>query len=190
VADNQERKNIWASIAITSELKKMGHKVRFVIVTRINSQVGYRLRDLATEYDISKEFMEIERGISQEELRKLYVSSDLFLSTTKAEGLGIPVLEAMACNLLVAGTDTGAIHELLDDRRGYLLPIEYTFRDVWGNSKRDMVDIDKSATIIDAIIKTKEVAPPQTHKYVLERVFAIPIEQMDKVIQELLPDEK
>ena len=78
--------------------------------------------------------MIVERGVDTTQLRNLYVASDAYLSTSKAEGLGIPILEAMACGIPVVATDTGAITELLEDGRGFLVEPEYKFRDVWGNS--------------------------------------------------------
>lgn len=142
VADNQERKNIWAEFEILSKLKQAGKRIKFLLVTRENSAVGYKLRDFAVEYGINKETIIIERGVPIDQLRNLYVASDLYLTTSKAEGLGIPILEAMACGLPVVGTDTGAITELLSNGKGVLVRPAYTFRDVWGNSLRAMIDVD------------------------------------------------
>lgn len=87
VADNQERKNLWAEFEIISKLKQEGRKVKFILVTREHSPVGYKLRDLAMEYDLNKELVIIERGIDTKQLHDLYVASDVYLSTSKAEGL-------------------------------------------------------------------------------------------------------
>lgn len=190
VADNQERKNLWAAIQIVSQLKKMGHKVRYSLVTRIESQVGYKLQDLLVDAGIHKETVLVERGIPQEDLRKLYAASNLFLLTSKAEGLGIPMLEAIACYLPCAGTDTGAIHEILDEGRGYLLPSAYEFIDVWGNSSRSMVNINESANIISKIIEECKVSPPTAPNkamlWLRERDLRVSVDQMDKVIKEIL----
>ena len=152
VADNQERKNLWASLSIVAKLKKLGHKVKYVLVTKEHSQVGHKLRDLCVSLEINKETLIIERGIPTDMLRSLYCGADLYLSSAKAEGLCIPILESMGCGTQVAGTDTGAIHELLEDGRGVLLPVEYEFIDVWGNEARSMVNIEKSANIISGMI--------------------------------------
>jgi len=176
VADNQERKNLSASIKVVSlllhpsltsdeydrilsaksdkkvsDFEKVG-KFKYVLVTRENTPVGHILRDLAITADINKEFLVIERGISREELRKLYVASDLFLLLSKAEGLGIPILEAMACGAPVMGTDTGAIHELLEDGRGLLVPEAYGLTDVWGNSWRSFANIEHAVAVIRAVV--------------------------------------
>lgn len=190
VADNQERKNLWAEFEIMSKLKKAGHKVKFILVTREHSPVGNKLRDLAIDYDLNKELMVIERGVDTDVLRNLYVASDVYLSASKAEGYGLPIVEAMACKLPVVGCDTGAITEILSEGRGYLVEPEYKFRDVWGNEWRHMIDIQKATNVIDRIIKTDQT--PITDKalaYVRGRTYDIPVMQLDQKIQELIVEE-
>jgi intein/homing endonuclease len=87
VADNQERKNLWAALSVTSELKKRGRKVRHILVTRVDSPFGWKIRDLAMTLGINQEVMTMNRGMSRESLWSLYALSDLFLLTSKAEGL-------------------------------------------------------------------------------------------------------
>lgn len=88
VADNQERKNLGKSLEIVSKFKKVtGCKLRYLLVTREKSPVGWKLRDLAMEYDIASELMIFERGMSQDALWGIYATSDAFLLTSKGEGL-------------------------------------------------------------------------------------------------------
>lgn len=87
VADNQERKNLSKAFETVSKLKKRGVKVKYILVTRENSDVGWKLRDMGMYYGIASEVMIFERGISFKELYSLYAISDAFLLTSKAEGL-------------------------------------------------------------------------------------------------------
>jgi len=190
VADNQERKNIWAEFEIISKLKKSGVKVKFILVTRESSPVGYKLRDLAIDYDLNKELMVIERGVDKQQLRNLYVASDVYLSTSKAEGLGIPILEAMACGTPVVATDTGAIHELLMDGRGHLIQPEYKFRDVWGNSWRFMIDTEAASHTIILKCSTEKSDTSLALEYVKSRTSDIPTAQLDQKIKELTNETK
>lgn len=187
VADNQERKNLWAEFEIISKLKKDGKKVKFILVTREQSPVGYKLRDLAMNYDLNKELVIIERGIDSNQLHNLYVASDVYLSTSKAEGLGIPILEAMASGLPVVATDTGAITELLEYNRGYLVPPEYEFRDPWGNSIRRMIDIQEAFGILNSASESPllRISSIQALDYVRTRTIDIPVAQMTKKVEEL-----
>lgn len=151
VADNQERKNLAASFEAISRLKTQTTRpIKYVLVTREYNQFGYKLRDLALRPsldpnlpNITQELQIYERGLPTKDLWGLYAVSDVYLSTSKAEGLGIPVLDAMGCGLPVVATDTGALHELLENGRGFLMPSAHSFLDVWGNSARDMVDIEQ-----------------------------------------------
>jgi glycosyltransferase involved in cell wall biosynthesis len=180
VADNQERKNLWAEFEIISKLKKDGKKVKFILVTREHSPVGHKLRDMAINYDLNKELVIVE-------LRNLYVASDVYLSASKAEGLGIPILEAMACGLPVVGCDTGAITELLDEGRGFVIPYDYSFMDVWGNSWRHMIDQARAYMVLTSIAENNitSVCTKYALDYVKGRTFDVPVAQMIKKVEEL-----
>lgn len=180
VADNQERKNLWAAMASISMLVHpdiklaeidnillgqsnrrvsdyaRNEKVKYILVTREESQIGHNLRDLAMSLDIMQNISIIERGIPQEQLRNLYVASDVFLLTSKAEGLGIPVLEAMSCHIPCVTTNTGALNEIISGSHGgILVKSEYGFIDVWGNSWRDMVSIEDVVHGIHKVFNTE-----------------------------------
>ena len=100
-------------------------KIKYILVTNRNSALGWDLQDLSVTLGINNELMLIEQGIPSKNLWGIYSMSDVYLQTSKAEGLGMPVLEAMACKIPVVATDTGALHELLQDGRGLLVPVEY-----------------------------------------------------------------
>jgi glycosyltransferase involved in cell wall biosynthesis len=194
VADNQERKNLWAGFEIIKRLTKQANdkKIRHILVTREENEVGWRLKDLAASLGISQEVVIFKRGMTQKELWSLYSISDVYLSCSKAEGLGMPLLEAMACGIPVVGTDTGAIHELLD-KKGFLIPPEYEFIDVWGNSKRSMVNIELAASALSTLMMTDRKATflgENGRKYVESRTWPLAVSKLDETIQKVIDEQK
>ena len=88
VADNQERKNLWAAMEMIAKAKNEGvDNLKYILITREHLTFGYRLRDLATELGINDELMIVERGLPFAQLWMYYAIADLFLLTSKGEGL-------------------------------------------------------------------------------------------------------
>lgn len=195
VADNQERKNLWAGMRIVGELrkKKPDLKFKYVMVTKEESPVGWRLRSLAKDEKLVKEFIPFQRGMPTRDLWGLYACADIYLQPSKAEGLGLPVMEAMACGVPCVATDTGALPELLQDGRGKLVPPIVMYIDVWGNSRRHLIDIDRGAQIVSDLLDNKEEQEKIRQAalaYVQERTWDIPVKQVDTRIQEIFSDPK
>lgn len=189
VADNQERKNPIYGYDIVSMVKKSGVPIKHIHVTRENNPQGMSIRDYAEEVGISNDLMVIERGIGVKELISLYWAADVFLLPTKAEGLGMPILESMACGTPVVATDTGAVTELLRDGRGFLISSEYNFIDVWGNSGRSMINREDAAKVIKYNMDNDSMIAA-ARKYVESRTLDIPVKQLMNKIEEICDDKK
>jgi glycosyltransferase involved in cell wall biosynthesis len=194
VADNQERKNLWAGMESVRLLKEQtDKKIRYIMVTRTDSPVGWKLNDLAIEMGLTKELMTFNRGLPAQDLWGLYAVADVYLQPSKAEGLGMPVLEAMACGVPCMATDTGALHELLEDGRGCLVSADYTFRDVWGNSKRDMISVEWASDYLAKWANKELVVDAVVHNaldHVQDRTWYIPATQIHQKIEELFSEQK
>lgn len=57
----------------------------------------------------------------QHRLKDIYASCDVWLFSSRFEGFGLPILEAMACRTPVIGTPVGAAPDLLADGAGILV---------------------------------------------------------------------
>lgn len=196
VADNQERKNLSKAFEIVGKLKKeKGLKVKYLLVTAEHSPVGWSLRDLAMTYGIASELMLFERGIPFKELYSLYAISDVYLLTSKAEGLGMPVMEAMSVGVPVVATSCGAMPELLRDElgndRGLLMETEYDMIDPWGNSRRDFPDADSGVSLIERINQEKDgtgnpsLMTRSARRYMESRTWDSPVEQVNVAVEKL-----
>ena len=191
IADNQERKNLWGGMSAVAELKKLVIRpIKYILVTREHNPYGMKLRAEATRLGINQELTIFERGMPQRDLWALYAVADAYLQPSKAEGLGLPVLDAMCCKVPVVATDTGAMNEILADSRGWLVNGEYEFTDVWGNSRRVMIDRQLAATYLK-LISTKgmetliEDRVSRAYEYVYGRTWNVPARQLHNKIKEL-----
>lgn len=62
---------------------------------------------------------------SQEELVRLYQEASVFVSSSDEEGLGVAILEAMACAVPVVSTRSGGPDGIISDGEdGYLVPLD------------------------------------------------------------------
>jgi glycosyltransferase involved in cell wall biosynthesis len=186
VADNQERKNLSKAMEIISKVKHEHKiKVKYILITREHSEVGWKLRDLAMYYKIASDVIIFDRNLSIQKLYAMYAIADVFLLTSKAEGLGLPVMEAMCVGVPVVASDTGAITELLENNRGFLIETEYSHIDPWGNSIRKFPRAEHGAKILKDIYNLVPTTPDHARKYMETRTLDKPISQMLNAIEEL-----
>ncbi|WP_286474283.1 glycosyltransferase [Methanobacterium sp. CWC-01] len=87
-----------------------------------------KLKSLLYDLDLEDK-IEILKNVSDVELLNLYNSSDLFVlpsvidSQGNTEGLGVVLLEAMACGVPVIGSNVGGIPDIIkNNRTGILIP--------------------------------------------------------------------
>jgi glycosyltransferase involved in cell wall biosynthesis len=209
VADNQERKNLSRSMEIVAdfvydrfgvnssialaEKREPVHDVRYIIVTREHFWGGWKLRDYAVELGINNQLEIIERGISHQELWNLYALADAFLITSKAEGLGMPVLEAMAMKIPIVATNFAGLGEHLQGgKNGF--PIDYWwqempedhYRDPFGNGLRVFAKRQSGSEQLWKIKYEKsDKQVENAYKYVTARTHQISVEQLAKAIEGL-----
>lgn len=61
---------------------------------------------------------------AQDRIKDIYASADAWLFSSRQEGFGLPLLEAMASRTPVVATPAGAAQEVLEDGGGILVPPE------------------------------------------------------------------
>lgn len=183
VADNQERKNLSAAMKIFAGFTKKVPNSKYILVTRENAFVGWKLRDLAQLLKINDKFNIYERGISFQELWNLYAISDAFLLTSKSEGLGMPLLEAMSVGLPCIANNCTGMGELLADGRGILVNPEYSYTDPFGNGNRYFIDVKKGIRELVCLANFNFITiRSKAREYVEGRKWEISIEQMERAV--------
>lgn len=193
VADNQERKHLTGSMNIVQKFRKQHPEknVRYQLVTREHLQVGYLLMDYAVEIGLAGNLSIFERGISPAELWRLYAVSDAFLLTSKSEGLGMPVLEAMSVGVPVVASDCCAIEEhLAKGKNGYPIKIKMSFRDSYGNGNRYLVDEADGVRKLEDVLNADEVKKTTIQTNAKNYVASISYDEAAKVLSEVLDKEK
>ena len=186
VADNQERKLLSRGMEIFSDFSE-DKKAKYIMVTREHSRVGWKLRDLAQELGISQNLMIYEKGLPFKELWSVYSASDVFLLPSKAEGLGMPLLESMATGEIALGTDCTAIHELITKGQGFLIPYDYTIRDPFGNGNRYYVSREKGVELLNMLYRQKGTTAyneirKTAREYVETRTWKVSVDKLEETI--------
>lgn len=189
VADNQERKLLSKAFEAVKILKDRGsRKVKYFLVTREFAQVGWKLRDLAQFFGINAEVTVMERGMPFEELKMLYAAADCFVLTSKAEGLGLPLMEAMAMGIPCIATDCTGMKELLSDNRGILVEEENKIIDPFGNGYRYHINSDFLAANLEWLMVNQfDIRPAR--EYVEKRDWAITVDNLERALKKIAEDE-
>ncbi len=184
-ADNQERKNLFACFEAFSRFAKEEPNSKYILITREHNFAGWKLKDLAIEYKIADKLMIVERGMPFAQLWSYYAMSDVLLSLSKAEGLNLTVLEAMATGLPVIATNCTALMELCADGRGILVPWNYRYIDPFGNSYRYLADFESAAYNLMDVLNDKLYPEmiEKAHKYAESRTWDIPVNQINEYIR-------
>ena len=128
-----ERKGFEYIIRAMKEVLNEHSNVQLTIVGSgpLEKKLKELIKDLKLEDNVK-----IIKNVSDDELLHLYNSSDLFVlpsivdSQGNTEGLGVVLLEAMACKLPVIGSNIGGIPDIIQDKEtGLLVSEKRYFRD-------------------------------------------------------------
>jgi glycosyltransferase involved in cell wall biosynthesis len=140
-----ERKGFEYLINSINEILKVHSNVKLKIVGTgpLENQIKKQIKELKLEGTV-----EILGNVSEEELLDLYNSSEIFVlpsivdSQGNTEGLGVVLLEAMACKVPVIASNIGGIPDIVHDKvNGTLVP------------EKDVLELTRA---IDEMIKHEE----------------------------------
>jgi glycosyltransferase involved in cell wall biosynthesis len=175
--------------------------------------MGSMIQRYGLENRVAFSGMQAHKGFDWDKMNEVYNLMDCFLLTTSGEGFGIPIIEAMACEVPVIATDYTTTPELVkENNAGLGIKLagceEITWQEFFGTDskyydnkmvngtltgswevERGLCDCKDAADKVEFIYKNPELAKQMGkngRKAVLEKYdFKLVAEQFDKLFQEL-----
>jgi glycosyltransferase involved in cell wall biosynthesis len=160
VADNQERKNLPGAVEAIAHLRERVPEAFWALVTKKRAaRICFDVWDLLVKHELPRHSFVYETDketMPRERLRELYGIADAFLLSSKAEGLCLPVLEAMACGTPCVAPALCELPRMLEGR-GLLAEVEYWYTDAFGNQRRGFVDPRHAAKQLERLASEPEL---------------------------------
>ena len=157
IGDNHERKNHAGAMQMVAEFYKRHPNTEYWVVTRMDGRFGWQMESLASDLGIRKITHFFDRTLKPNVLFLFQCCADVLLHTSKAEGLGLPVLEAqMVGSAIPIVTRTPSLIELIEEGGGLFIEPEFGFIDPFGNTKRVFPSIIDGVKKLEMIYNAPE----------------------------------
>lgn len=180
---NQPRKDIPRTLMVFKEFKKkVPNAVLWLFMKR--DDIGWNLDDCLNSFDLIAEkdvfFAPYEKvnpsyGFPLTAVNEAYNLSDVLITTTRGEGWGLSITEAMACKLPVVAPNNSSIPEVIGsgaEQRGWLAACGTTTSE-WDIPYGDVRDPLRPLTNVDDMVsKMMEVySNPEERKRRVEAAY-------------------
>jgi glycosyltransferase involved in cell wall biosynthesis len=163
VARNQSRKMLDRGIKAFAEFCKDKPDAVFYMHTDPDDPAApFNMRRLITELHLENRVVFSEMRFSEnyeyKDMQKVYNCMDVFFLSTSGEGFGIPIIEAMACEVPCAVTDYTTTKELLveNGQCGIPVPCESLLMGGW-EVDRGIMSIPYGAKTLNHFYSNKDV---------------------------------
>ncbi len=119
VARNQPRKNLDRAIKTMHLVRqKIPNAILFLHMDPDDlAQPTFKMRSLIQKYNLENHVvfsgMKAHKGFGWDQMNEIYNLMDVFFLPTSGEGFGIPIIEAMSCEIPVLATDYTTTPELV-----------------------------------------------------------------------------
>lgn len=159
---NCYRKNYPIALEILNKFGEDKDDVFFILITDVKGKEGggYDIEygmdliypDLKPKLVVNDISLKNSTTLSDSTLNYVYNLADVYLSTARAEGFGLSLLQAMATRTIPVAPRYASHIELLGENRGELIDIASYDRDR-GFRKTAIVDVDSAVNILNFIYK-------------------------------------
>jgi len=157
VGRNQYRKNTPVLLEAISKLRKVITNIQLLLhstptVSPNGVPDGFDLTNLVADMDLQEYVASVKSGVSIPEsvMTEIYNSADCLCMPSFGEGFGLPIAEAMACEIPVIANKCSSMTELLEGDRGMLVkPAAHIWQD--GYTKHQVLNSDNLANAIKSV---------------------------------------
>ncbi len=118
--------------------------------------------------------VEFHLNPTNDELRKIYNSCDIFVFPSHCEGFGLPPMEAMACKIPVITTNVGAVPDITISRKTALISQSGDIEDLSRNVMELIEDEQKRNIISDA-----------GYQYIQEFTWDKAVDQFENILEKI-----
>lgn len=110
------------------------------------------------------EILLINKDISQEQIKYLYENSDLLVAPSFGEGFGLPLAEAMLCNLPVLTTNYGGQKDFCNNETSWLLDFKFEYANTHFNLDNSLWAVPKKDNIKSSILEIMKLDKKEIKK--------------------------
>lgn len=128
---NQPRKDVPTTLCVLRELRAMGGRyadARLICHMNMQDSAGFNLARVREHLGLPIESVMFPAnfsegvGIPARDLNAVYNAADVFITTARGEGWGLPITEAMSAGVPIVAPKHTSHAEILGENRGVLVP--------------------------------------------------------------------
>tara|TARA_Y100001968_G_scaffold133723_1_gene121968 strand:+ start:9814 stop:13461 length:3648 start_codon:yes stop_codon:yes gene_type:complete len=90
-----------------------------------HNKIDKLLRDFRNKYPLYPEVILIKKELDDDEVKSLYLQSDVLVAPSRGEGFGLPIAEAMLLGIPVITTNWGGQLDFCDQKNSWLVDYEF-----------------------------------------------------------------
>ena len=117
----------------------------------------------------------VNNGVSDEVLGKIYNIYDLYVQCANCEGFGLPQVEAAACGVPVACTNYSAMEDIVEKLEAYPIEVQAMYKELETGCERAVPSIDSIVDIFERFFSQTDIersAQRNKSRYLFEKNYS------------------